>query len=144
MTAIRPACRTIWSCGGGAFVFSASLASAQIQDARGAIAHARSLLTHATRSEEWKRLTMLLERPVFTGADTLDGFEEPVLMQVDLAFVCPAPRAVAVRLDARSLPDGRADVCPLRAGGQHPSTPRPGSAFRAPMSATASPIHSAG
>ena len=73
----------------GRFEFSTALASAQNFDARTAITHSRNLLAHATRSEDWQTLITLLERPIFTGADTLDAFERPVFMQVDMAFVCP-------------------------------------------------------
>lgn len=73
----------------GKFEFSTVLASAQIADASGAMTHGRSLLAHAMRSEEWQSLITLLERPLFTGADTLEAFDRPVFMQVDLAFVCP-------------------------------------------------------
>jgi hypothetical protein len=72
----------------GTFVFSTPLASAQNFDARTAMTHGRNLLAHATRSEEWRSLITLLERPLFTGVDTIDAFERPVFMQVDLAFVC--------------------------------------------------------
>ncbi len=73
----------------GAFVFSTALAGAQTFDARTAMTHGRNLLAHAVRSEEWKILIALLERPLFTGADTVDSFDRPVFMQVDLAFICP-------------------------------------------------------
>jgi GT2 family glycosyltransferase len=73
----------------GSFVFSTALAAAQPADPRTAMTHGRNLLAHAVRSEEWKALIALLERPLFTGADTLESFDRPVFMQVDLAFVCP-------------------------------------------------------
>jgi hypothetical protein len=100
----------------GKFEFSTVLASAQIADASGAMTHGRSLLTHATRSEEWNRLITLLERPLFTGADTLEAFDRPVFMQVDLAFVCP-PHGLLIfgwALD----PFGTVSVMRLHCGGR--------------------------
>jgi GT2 family glycosyltransferase len=73
----------------GAFVFSSPLSSTQQFDAQTALTHGRNLLALATRSEEWKSLITLLERPLFTGPDTIEAFDRPVFMQVDLAFVCP-------------------------------------------------------
>lgn len=73
----------------GSFVFSSALASAQMVEPQAVMTHGRNLLAHAPRSEEWKSLITLLERPLFTGADTLGAFDSPVFLQVDLTFVCP-------------------------------------------------------
>jgi GT2 family glycosyltransferase len=73
----------------GAFVFSAAFISAQSFDTHTAMTHCRNLLAHAVRSEEWKSLITLLERPHFTGTDTLDAFDRPVFMHADFVFLCP-------------------------------------------------------
>ena len=73
----------------GASIFYSALNGAQTPEQRTQIAHARSLLAHAVRSEQWKTLINMLDRPIFTGVDTLDTFERPVFLQLDLAYVCP-------------------------------------------------------
>jgi GT2 family glycosyltransferase len=73
----------------GEYVFQASMLGAQRADQQYAINHALNLITHAPRSQEWQTLIAMLDRPLFTGADTLDAFNRPVFMQVDLAFICP-------------------------------------------------------
>jgi GT2 family glycosyltransferase len=73
----------------GEFTFYSALNAAQTLEQRAQIAHARSLIVHAVRSEQWKTLVTMLDRPIFTGVDTLDSFERPVLLQLDDVFVCP-------------------------------------------------------
>ncbi len=73
----------------GSYSFHAVLASAQTVDQKSEIAHARSLISHAVRSEQWKTLIQMLEKPLFTGVDTVDRFQRPMFLQVDLAYVCP-------------------------------------------------------
>ena len=73
----------------GDYTFYSALNAAQTLEQRAQIAHARSLMAHAVRSEQWKTLVSMLDRPIFTGVDTLDSFERPVFLQLDLAFVCP-------------------------------------------------------
>ena len=73
----------------GDYTFYSALNAAQTLEQRAQIAHARSLMAHAVRSEQWKSLVSMLDRPIFTGVDTLDSFERPVFLQLDLAFVCP-------------------------------------------------------
>ena len=73
----------------GRYSFSAGLASAQTFDSTFAKTHARDLIVHAVRSEQWKTLVRMLEKPPFAGEDTIDRFKRPVLLQIDLAYVCP-------------------------------------------------------
>jgi GT2 family glycosyltransferase len=73
----------------GDYIFYSALNAAQTLEQSAQIAHARSLIVHAVRSEQWKTLVTMLDRPIFTGADTLDSFERPVLLQLDSAFLCP-------------------------------------------------------
>lgn len=73
----------------GDYTFYAALNSAQALEQRTQIAHARSLIAHAVRSEQWKTLVAMLQRPMFTGNDTLDDFERPVFLQLDDVFLCP-------------------------------------------------------
>jgi GT2 family glycosyltransferase len=73
----------------GGYTFYAALNTTQTLEQRAQIEHARNLMAHAVRSEQWKTLIGMLDRPIFTGVDTLDGFERPVFLQLDLAFVCP-------------------------------------------------------
>jgi GT2 family glycosyltransferase len=73
----------------GGYSFHAVLMSAQTVDQKAEITHARSLISHAVRSEQWKTLIQMLEKPLFTGVDTVDSFQRPMFLQVDLAYVCP-------------------------------------------------------
>jgi GT2 family glycosyltransferase len=73
----------------GSFAFSAPLATAEVFDERTARTHCRNLLNHAARSEEWHNMIALLGRPIFAGADTLDIFDRPIILNVDFAFACP-------------------------------------------------------
>ena len=73
----------------GDFTFYSTLNGAQTPEQRTQIAHARSLMANAVRSEQWKALVSMLDRPIFTGVDTVDTFERPIFLQLDLAFVCP-------------------------------------------------------
>ena len=73
----------------GDYTFYSALNAAQTPEQRPQIAHARSLIAHAVRSEQWKMLVTMLDRPIFTGVDTLESFERPVFLQLDNVFVCP-------------------------------------------------------
>ncbi len=73
----------------GEYTFYSTFNAAQVPDQRTQIAHARGLITHAVRSEQWQTLVTMLDRPIFTGVDTLDAFERPVFLQLDLSYVCP-------------------------------------------------------
>jgi GT2 family glycosyltransferase len=73
----------------GDYTFYSALNAAQTPEQRAQITHTRSLIANAVRSERWKMLVAMLDRPIFSGIDTLDSFERPVFVQLDLAFVCP-------------------------------------------------------
>jgi GT2 family glycosyltransferase len=73
----------------GEYVFQASMMGAQRADQQHAMAHARNLIAHAPRSQEWQALIAMLDRPLFTGADTIGDFDHPVFMQVDQTYLCP-------------------------------------------------------
>ncbi len=73
----------------GDYTFYAVLNAAQTPEQRALMTHARSLVAHAARSEQWKTLVTMLDRPIFAGGDTLDSFGRPVFLQLDDVFVCP-------------------------------------------------------
>ena len=73
----------------GNFTFYSTLNAAQTPEHPAQITHARTLIALAARSEQWKTLVTMLHRPIFTGANTLEGFERPVFLQLDDVYVCP-------------------------------------------------------
>jgi len=61
-----------------------------------AVSKSRAMLAAAPRSRLHARLTELLNRPVYTGRDTLDSLQSPVFLEIDAAVLCP-PDCVLLR-----------------------------------------------
>ena len=54
-----------------------------------AIARTKGLISSAMRSSRRAHLLRLLNRPTFTGHDTLDTLQPPVFLELDAACLCP-------------------------------------------------------
>ena len=54
-----------------------------------AIARVKALVASAMRSGRRAHLLRLLNRPTFTGQDTLDALQPPVFLELDAACLCP-------------------------------------------------------
>jgi len=61
-----------------------------------AITRVSTELDRAPRSDHRARILKLLSRPAFTGRDTLDTLPAPVMLEVDMAYLCP-PRGILLK-----------------------------------------------
>lgn len=54
-----------------------------------AIARIKEMISQAARSKQRARLLSLLNRPVFSGQDTLSALQPPIFLETDFVVLCP-------------------------------------------------------